>query len=245
MNIYSRHEFQADSRFLYQVCEYVPGCTLRQWLYDNPNPNLTQARALLINIIQAVRALQRQGMLHRDLKPENIMVFDDNRVKLIDLGSVQVSGLEEIASVVDQSRLEGAVGYIAPEYLLAQRGTHQSDIFSIGCIFYEILTGQLPFATPLILKSRVQSLAHWRYRSIRQFRDDLPPWLDAALEKATNPNRAKRYQAMSEMLADVTTPNTSLPHSSKSAPLIERNPVAFWQLVSGLLALGLIVQNLV
>ena len=243
IKIYPRSQFQSKSPFLYHVCEYVRGCTLRQWMYDNPGPNFTQVRSLLGEIAGAVRALQRQGMLHRDLKPENIMVTYDRKVKLLDLGSIYYSSMEEMRPVSSDDTPVGAVDYIAPEYLLGKCGTHQSDIFSIGCIIYEMLAGGLPYRAPLIQNSRVASLDNWRYRSISECREDVPQWMDLALKKATEPNIDKRYTAMSEFQADITTPNLQLLSRVKSAPLIERNPLAFWRCLAGALGLLLAAQT--
>ena len=244
MKIWPRSEFQQDSPFLYHVCEHVSGRTLRQWMYDNPQPGLTQVRALVAELISAIRVLQRHSMVHRDLKPENIMVTDSDKIKLIDFGTVQVAGLEEITSVVKEDRLAGAVGYIAPEYLMGQKGVHRSDIFSLGVIVYEMLTGQLPFKTPLIQRSQVQSLEHWQFQPITSVRQDIPIWLEQAVKKATEPNINKRYCAMSEFMADLKTPNTSLLQKVESAPLIERNPIRFWKSLSFILFLILVVQTL-
>lgn len=244
MKIHNKADFVPSSLFLYHICEYIEGQTLRQWMYDNPQPELRLVRQLAREMIASVRVLQRQGMVHRDLKPENFIVTPDGKLKLIDFGTVQVSGLREIESILQSQTPAGAVGYIAPEYLLGQQGVHRSDIFSLGVIIYEMLTGELPYKTPVILRNRVERLDYWQYRSAIKFRPDLPTWIDLVLKKATEPNIKYRYPAMSEMLADLSTPNQTLVNKLEAAPLIERNPLAFWKILSGVLALGLIIQTI-
>lgn len=244
MKIYPRSEMQENSLFLYHVCEYAKGKTLRQWMYDNPEPSLTSVREITTEIVAAIRVLQRHSMVHRDLKPENIIVNDNNKVKIIDFGTVQVAGLQEIRSPIEDNTLVGAVGYIAPEYLLGQKGVHRSDIFSLGVMVYEMFTGQLPFKKPLIQKDEISSLDYWQYRRMRKYRKDVPIWVDLAIQKATHPNIAHRYQAMSEFLKDLTTPNSQMLNRLESAPLLERNPVAFWKSFSIILLVLLAVQNI-
>ncbi len=233
-----------SSPFLYHICEYVEGCTLRQWIYDNPTPPLEKVRALVSQIISALRAFQRLSMVHRDLKPENIMISPNGRVKIIDFGTVLVSGLEEIASPLEHDAVVGAVDYIAPEYLLAERAGHRSDIFSLGVIVYEMLTGALPYKRPLIQRTEVRSYDVWKYQSACKLRSDIPLWLDLALQKATAPKPVQRYSALSEFLHDLKVPNTSMVSRAETAPLLERNPLRFWKLVSCILFIALLVQAL-
>lgn len=244
MKIYPRSDMQEQSRFLYHVCEFAKGKTLRQWMYDNPQPSLTLVREITAEIMAAIRVLQRHSMVHRDLKPENIIINDNNKVKIIDFGTVQVAGLQEIRSPIEDNNVVGAVGYIAPEYLLGQKGVHRSDIFSLGVMVYEMLSGELPYKKPLIQKNEVNSLDYWQYRQLRSYRKDVPIWVDLALQKATQPNIVNRYQAMSEFLTDLTTPNATMLNRLESAPLIERNPVAFWKYLSLILLLILLGENI-
>ena len=245
MKIYPRvnNNGQSVSPFLYHVCEHVEGITLRQWMYDNPSPSLNLVRDITDKIIAALRVFQRQSMVHRDLKPENIMIENDGNIKLIDFGTVQVSGLAEISSPLIEDTLAGAVGYIAPEYLLGQKGVHRSDIFSLGVIVYELLTGELPFKTPLIQHQQVTNFDQWQYRFAQQVRKDIPVWLDLALQKATQPNISSRYLALSEFAKDLATPNMVMVNKIEAAPLIERNPVGFWKMLTGVLTCILIIQT--
>ncbi|HSB97173.1 MAG TPA: serine/threonine-protein kinase, partial [Spongiibacteraceae bacterium] len=224
------------SPFLYLLCEYIEGQTLRQWLFDNPRPALETVRDLTREIIGALRALQRLHMTHRDLKPENIMLTREGRIKLIDFGTVHVGGLEEVASPLRDIVPVGSANYIAPEYLLGESGSFSSDIFSLGVIVYEMLTGKLPFNLSPQRQRHLKNLQAYRYRAAREQRSDLPLWIDLTLQKATQPDARLRYQALSELMHDLCVPNQSMLAKRQAAPLLERNPLRFWQVVSLLLA---------
>jgi len=239
MKIYARPE---NSPFLYHICEYIEGQTLRQWLFDNPRPSLEAVRGITREIIAALRVFQRQHMVHRDLKPENIMLTAEGRVKLIDFGTVYVSGLGEVNSPLREDCPVGSADYIAPEYLLGETGSHVSDIFSLGVIVYEMMTGKLPFELPDMTRRPPRGLQPWRYRSAHQRRKDIPPWIDLALEKAVAPNARERYQALSEFLQDLCVPNADMVQQRESAPLLERNPVNFWRGLSLILLVIVLVQ---
>lgn len=243
MKVFPRTERNQNSPFLYHICEYVPGKTLRQWMYDNPEPSLTQVRAIGQEIIQALRVFQRQSMVHRDLKPENIMINEAGQITLIDFGTVQVKGLSEIASPIEEEVPVGAVHYIAPEYLLGNQGSHRSDQFSLGVILYEMLTGRLPFKPPVIQRHQVTSTEQWTYRSAVKVREDIPRWMDLALQKACQSNPVHRYPAYSELLVDLKRPNGELIQKLENAPLLERNPLAFWKMLSGVLFTILVLQS--
>lgn len=230
------------SKFLYHLCEYIEGKTLRQWMYDNPQPPLEKVRTICQGIIQSLRAFQRLGMIHRDLKPENIIIDENEQIKLIDFGTVQVSGLSEINSPLHEECPVGSVDYIAPEYLMHQKGTYLSDLFSLGVIAYEMLTGQQPYKLSNTHRHAPKHYSAWQYQSAKKYRPDLPLWLDLALEKATSPNPIGRYPALSEFYADLCTPNKTMVDKREHSPLMEKDPVLWWKIVSALLLIIVVIQ---
>jgi len=230
------------SKFLYHLCEYIEGQTLRQWMYDNPQPPLEKVRAISQGIIQSLRAFQRLGMVHRDLKPENVIIDKNEQIKLIDFGTVQVSGLNEINSPLNEECPVGSVDYIAPEYLMGQRGTYRSDLFSLGVIIYEMVTGKQPFNLSNTHRRTPKHFGEWQYHSAQEYRSDIPLWLDLALEKATNPNPAGRYPALSEFYVDLCTPNKTMVNKREKSPLLERDPVLLWKMISALLLIIVVLQ---
>ncbi len=232
-----------DSKFIYQLCELVEGTTLRQWMYDNPKPSLQKVRDILGEIVKATRVFQRADMVHRDLKPENIMITPAGGVKIIDFGAVKVQGLQEIAQEAQEVTPLGAVNYIAPEYIIGDNATTQSDLFSIAVMGYEMLTGQLPYKPTT--NQNLQSARHtkWVYRSICSFREDLPVWIDLTFRKAAHHLPARRYEALSEFVADLHTPNKTLQAEFKERPLLQHNPVMFWKMTA-LIATSIAVTEL-
>lgn len=237
MKIYQRPE---SSPFLYHLCEPIDGQTLSQWMLDNPRASLQSVRQITQSIVSALRVFQRLGMQHRDLKPENIMINNAGEAVLIDFGTVWVEGLEEISSVIQEDVPVGSVDYIAPELLL-ETIHPASDLFSLGVIVYEMLTGEMPYKS-VYAKRNYRHFSDWHYRSLATARPDVPDWVDLALKQATEPDPRRRYPAYSEFLQDLTVPNKQLVARHKSAPLLERNPLLFWRLLS-LLLLGLLVAE--
>lgn len=229
----------ANSPYLYHLCEYIEGATLRQWMYDHPKPTLDRVRALANDLVVAVRQFQRQGMVHRDLKPENIMLTELGRLVIIDFGTVRSASQNDQRQALIDDAPAGSVGYTAPEYLRGEQGTHVSDIFSVGVILYELLCGELPFEESCF---RSQYRGRWQYRSIRQVRENIPLWVDLALEKACAPSPSARYQALSELLGDLSVPNQTLMSKYERAPLIERNPLLFWQGMTVVLLVMCLIQ---
>lgn len=226
MGIFQRNE---NSPFLYHICEYVEGISLRAWMDKNPHPPLDVAQGIIKKIVSAVRVLQRSSMVHRDLKPENIMISENGAITLIDFGTVQIDGLDEISPSVPSEVPLGALDYIAPEYLNENKATSLSDLFSIAVIAYELLTGELPYQPSTSQSLEKARAAQWQYRPIQQFREELPNWLDAALKKGANPLPTKRYGAMSEFINDLYPVNKTSQKQILPTSLLERNPLQFWQ----------------
>ena len=221
-----------ERRFLYTVTEYLEGQTLEQWMHDNPSPELAQVRDIIEQIAAGVQALHRQEMLHQDLRPQNIMIDRQGTVKLIDFGSVHVSGLargsDGPAGAAAQPHILGTAQYTAPEYFLGEPGTVRSDLFSIGVIAYQMLSGRLPYGTGVAKASTRASQRRLRYRSVLDDERSIPTWIDGAIRKAVHPSPAKRYDAISEFVHDLRHPNPAFVNQDFK-PLMERNPVLFWQ----------------
>jgi protein phosphatase len=234
-----------NSGFLYILLEYIEGQTLRQWMYDHPKVSLQQMRDIIAGIVKGMRVLQRMEMVHRDIKPENIMICDDGNIKLIDFGTVKVQGLNEINSLINEEVPVGSVNYIAPEYLLEGYCDFRSDIFSVGMIAYEILSGKLPYNMGHTHRRKPKSLSEWHYQSMGKSTQEIPEWIDCALQKAVHPNIQRRYDSLSEFVADLSQPNTQLIEHRHKAPLLERHPVVVWQGVSCVLLAVVIVQLII
>ncbi len=233
---------ERPKQFLYYLAEYIPEQHLRQWADQHPQPSLEQVRALVKQIAQALRALQRLDMIHQDLKPENVLVDAQGRTKLIDFGTVRIAGMDEISSPLDRDIPQGSVNYVAPEYLIGQPGSHSSDLFSLGVISYELLTGKTPFKERRSNDYLITAYSDLSYIPARQHRPELPEWIEGALRKACAPDPARRYAALSEFLYDLEHPNKAFIHSERQKPLLEKNPLLFWKGLSLGLAVVIVVQ---
>ncbi|MHA7869061.1 MAG: bifunctional protein-serine/threonine kinase/phosphatase [Salipiger thiooxidans] len=219
---------------LYVVTELVEGVTLRQWMTDHPNPDLDRVRDIVDQIAAGLRAFHRREMVHQDIRPENVMIDANGTVKIIDLGSASVAGVEE-AMPGTLGALPGTYQYTAPEYFSGDAVSWRSDQYALGVIAYELLTGRLPYGTQV---ARVRTRRDQNRLSYRPARDDdstLPAWMDMALRRATHPDPLHRYDALSEFVADLRRPGSTW-RADLHVPLAERNPVRFWQAISALLA---------
>lgn len=217
--------------YLYVVTEYIEGQTLAQWMIDNPTPDLATVRGFIVQIAAGLQAFHRLEMLHRDLKPGNVMIDATGTLKLIDFGAVRIAGLETPPGREDPP---GEVQYAAPEYFLGEPGTPRSDLFSLGVIAYQMLSGKLPYGTA-VPKARTRS-AQKRlvYRSVLDEDREIPAWIDDAIHRAVHPDPTARYGELSEFLHDLHYPSPDFLNRTRP-PLIERNPVLFWKFLSVLL----------
>lgn len=213
--------------YLYTVTEYIEGKTLRQWLVDNPRPELETIRNILEQVARGLYALHRMEILHQDIRPDNIMIDNHGTVKIIDYGSARVAGLDESTTLAPND-FPGTALYMAPEYFLGEPGTVCSDLYSLGVLAYHMLSGEFPYGNR-ISHARTAA-AQWRlqYTSVLDEKRAIPVWVDETLRKAVQANPHKRYQEISEFIADLRHPNPVYLNKTRP-PLLERNPVAFWQ----------------
>jgi serine/threonine protein phosphatase PrpC len=229
-------------RSLYLVTDYVEGETLSQWMKDRPQGELRAVRDIVSQIADGLRALHRKEIIHQDLRPDNIMIDGNGTVKIIDFGSAQVAGLAEAAPALESDDILGTFQYAAPEYFLGERGTERSDLFSLGVVAYQMLTGRLPYGARVARTRSRRQQSRLRFQSIGDLRPDVPDWVEGAIRMAVHPDPAKRYETLSEFVHDLSHPNPRFVQR-RSLPLLERDPLLFWQMLSvaqALLALGLL-----
>jgi len=234
-HVFKVYQLKRQRSFIYYVTEYLEGSTLAQWILDHPDPDLDEVRRIAGQIIKGLRGFHRKEMVHQDIKPENIMIDKHHTIKIIDFGSTQVAGLQEIHTPITQAHIEGTANYIAPELFDGFEGTPKSDMYSLGITLYEMLSnGQFPYGEMQEAKRH----KNYEYTSIRKYNPNVPMWMDGCIEKAVSPSPEKRYASFSELLIDLSKPNPSL--MKTHSPLLERDPISFWR---GL-AMVLLVLNL-
>lgn len=238
-NLLITYEQLQPRNYLYFLMEYVEGITLAQWIKENPKPEISKVINIFEQIIKGIRAIHRMEMLHRDLKPDNIMIGRNGQVKIIDFGSIKIAGIQEISSPVERNELMGTRDYTAPEYLLGVAASHKSDLFSLGVISYEMLTGKHPYGDQLNKYSKVQKLSKLKYRTSTSYNPMIPLWIDGALKKAVHYDLRSRYDSFSEFLFDLQHPNEKF--MPNNLPLLERNPIKTWQIISAILLISNII----
>jgi len=229
-------------RHLFVAMEYVDGQTLAQWMIDHPRPTLDSVRALVAQLGKGLQALHGKEMLHQDLRPENVMIDRGGTVKLIDLAGAHVAGLAHSERDRAALAIAGTLQYTAPEYFTGAGGSPRADLFALAVITYQMLTGHLPFGLQVARMRGPADAQRLRYAPLRQYRPDLPAWLDAVLHKALQPNPARRQQAVSEFTHDLHAPGPEF-QRTRTPPLVERHPLRFWQtstLLLGLAVIGLL-----
>jgi serine/threonine protein phosphatase PrpC len=229
--------------YIYVVTEYIEGQTLAQWMIDNPKPDLASVRGLVEQIAKGLQAFHRLEMVHQDLKPDNIMIDGTGTVKILDFGATRVAGVMEIATPIEQINLLGSAAYAAPEYFLGENGSSRADIYSLGVITYQMLSGRLPYGAEVAKARTKAAQKKLAYKTVLNEEREIPAWVDDAIRKAVEPDPFARHEELSEFVFDLHHPNKEFLNKTKP-PLLERNPVIFWKSVSFGLLLALLAVSL-
>ena len=221
-------------QYLYVATEFIDGQTLAQWMIDNPRPDVESVRRIVEQIAKGLQAFHRLEMVHQDLRPDNVMIDRTGTVKIIDFGATRVAGIAEMATPLERSAILGTEQYAAPEYFLGDSGTARSDLFSLGVIAYQMLTGRLPYGVEVAKSRTVAAQRRLRYESVLTDDREIPVWIDDVLRKAVHPDPEKRYEALSELVYDLRHPSAAFLNRTRPA-LLDRNPALFWKTVSAVL----------
>jgi len=181
----------------YMVIEWVEGRLLRSILNQNEKLPIDRAINLTLAICEALDYMHKHGVVHRDLKPENIMVDEQDRIKLIDFGIAMKEDARRL-TYAGPSPMLGTPDYISPEQVKGQRGDQRSDIYALGIMFYEMLTGQTPFSGPNPLAVMNERLLA-DPKPARKLRPEITPQLQEILNRALEREPRHRYATASEM----------------------------------------------
>jgi beta-lactam-binding protein with PASTA domain/tRNA A-37 threonylcarbamoyl transferase component Bud32 len=193
----------------YIVMEYVDGRTLRDLLRADRRLLPERAMELVDGILRALDYSHRGGIVHRDIKPANVMITRNGDVKVMDFGIARAMA-DSAATMTQTAQVIGTAQYLSPEQARGERVDARSDIYSTGCVLYELLTGQPPFTgdSPVAI-----AYQHVREEPIppSQIDHEIPPWADAIVLKAMAKDPAHRYQSATEMRADIQRAMTGQP----------------------------------
>ena len=190
---------------VYMVMEWVDGKLLRTIMSENRPMPQDRAIQIIINVCGALQHIHSRGVAHRDLKPENIMVGDDDKIKLIDFGIASKSDARRL-TFAKLSQVMGTPDYISPEQVKGKRGDGRSDLYSLGIILYEMLTGKVPF-------SGGNPFATMNLRLMnnppppRSINSDITPELQEIIYRAMEREPTNRYKTADEFAWDLAHPD--------------------------------------
>ena len=198
-NIVAVYDAGADGDTQYIVMEYIEGRTLASFLGGGGQPTPMQSVELTEKVASALQAAHEHGIIHRDIKPANVMVTRSGAVKVMDFG---IARLQSDATAPQTSSVIGTPAYFSPEQAQGQTVDARSDIYSLGCVLYEMLAHHQAFTgdTPVAIA----------YKQVNETppppsasNPDVPPRLDAVVMKCLAKNPANRYQTAGELIADL------------------------------------------
>lgn len=200
-NIVEMYDVGEDNGNYYIVMEYVEGKTLKQYLKKRANGRLTVTEAIdiMLQLTDGIAHAHDSYIIHRDLKPQNIMIQDDGKIKITDFG---ISMALNSTQLTQTNSVMGSVHYLPPEQASGKGSTIKCDIYSMGILFYELLTGILPFkgenAVEIALKHMKEPLP-----SVRKQNPAVPQSVENIILKATAKNPKNRYNDVKEMHNDL------------------------------------------
>ncbi len=181
------------------VMENVKGKTLKQLIQQRGAIDLDEALIIMKQIVAGLSKAHHHNVVHRDIKPQNILMKDDGTAKIADFGIARSQGATQLTQI---DSVMGSVHYMAPESARGENATNQSDIYSVGIVFYELLVGDVPFDA----EAPVQvALKHMKddFPLVKDFNPSIPQSVENIITKATAKNKNFRYKNIDEMLEDL------------------------------------------
>jgi serine/threonine protein phosphatase PrpC len=222
---------------LYTVMPLYQGELLETRLTRRPAVGLEEGRNIAIKLARATAALHRAGIIHRDIKPDNVILEGEGSLKLIDFGVVRIPGLEE----APPADIPGTTAYMAPEMFDGEAGNEATDIYALGVTMFRAFAGEYPYGNA----DATSPPRRERPTPLSELRPDLPAWLQAALARAVARDPAHRFGDMIDFAVEMEAgPVSAPPAMQRPRTLYERYPLQFWQGISALLALALLVSLL-
>ncbi len=198
-NIVKVYDVGFSDKIQFIVMEYIDGITLKEYIENEKVLTWKDSVHFIIQILRALQHAHDRGIVHRDIKPQNIMLFTDGTIKVMDFGIAKFAR-EEGRTATDQAI--GTVHYISPEQARGDVTDEKSDIYSVGVMLYEMLTGQKPFDTDNPVTVAVMHMQNTAERP-RAINPDIPAGLEEIILRAMEKDAENRYQTASDMIRDI------------------------------------------
>jgi beta-lactam-binding protein with PASTA domain/tRNA A-37 threonylcarbamoyl transferase component Bud32 len=215
-NIVAVHDWGSVDGIYYMVMEYVAGLSVREILHAEGLLAPAQAADVLEQTLEALQHAHRQGIVHRDVKPENLMVTRDGVVKVADFGLARAFA---DAQITEAGNVIGTVQYLAPEQLQGEPADPRTDLYALGVVAFELLTGRLPFTGETPMAIAYQHIHEQMPRPSSANRA-VPASLDGWVASVTEKQRELRPESASEARRDLETEARSLPAAPPLASLV-------------------------
>lgn len=188
---------------LYLAMEFLEGETLYQRLKDHPIMPEAEALALAGKLCEPLRYLHERGSLHRDLKPENIMLCHDGTIRLMDFGIARLAHAKRLTFV---GFVPGTPHYMAPERVNGKRGDERTDIYSLGAVLYEMLTGVIAFANTEDITAIMEARVTGDPEPLRKWKPAVSEQAEEIVLRAMERDPAKRHPTIAALKADLDAP---------------------------------------
>lgn len=213
-NIVEIYDVGEEEGLHYIVMEYIRGRTLKQLIQQRGALEKIEALAIMDQLIGAVEEAHKKNIIHRDIKPQNVLIKDDGTVKITDFGIATVS---DSLQLTQADTVLGSVHYLAPELARGENASFQSDIYSLGICFYELLTGEVPYRGETPVQVAMKHLKD-AMPSVLEFNPSLPMTFENIVLKSTAKNRNNRYKSAEDMRLDL---KSSLLDKNKNIKRVE------------------------
>ena len=201
-NIVNLLDVGKDNDMRYIVMEYVPGKTLKDLIRERGRIAPDTAVRMVIRILAAVDHAHKNGIVHRDIKPQNILVDAKGKVKVADFGIARLKTAQTTRVDDKQNSALGSVHYFSPEQASGEVADEKSDLYSVGVVLYEMLTGQVPFDGDTAVSVALKHVSE-EPRSMRELNPAISRALDEVVMRALAKDGARRYQTAAEFAGDL------------------------------------------
>ena len=200
-NIVSIYDVGEEESIYYIVMEHVNGQTLKQYIQTNSPVPIEEALLIMEQITSAISHAHQNHIIHRDIKPQNILLDQRGNVKITDFG---IAMALSATSITQTNSVLGSVHYLSPEQARGGVANHQSDIYSLGIVMFELLTGRLPFSGESAVSIALKHLQS-ETPSLRRWNPNIPQSVENIVLKATAKDPFHRYESVEAMEADIRT----------------------------------------